>query len=113
MLAHALASVTDALEESKRSAADRDASTGPSPSDGECCWGEKFALYIEVEKNQGLTWVLADKAVPCYAWTKDMMRDHLDWDIKDISDIAMLSSIACLIFRGQHMAKEGFTAEDV
>ena len=58
-------------------------------------------------------WALAYKVVPTYVWTEDIIRDHLDWDIKDISDIAGLSPIACLIFRGQCTAKGGFTAEDV
>ena len=46
-----LVSVADALKVSKKSAADKDASTGSSPLDGECHQGKKFAFYIEVEKN--------------------------------------------------------------
>ena len=37
----------------------------------------------------------------------------MDWEIEDISDIAILSPTACLIFRGQSSEKEGFSTEEL
>ena len=58
---------------------------------------------------------LADKVIPAYMWTEEIIKDCLDRDIPDISDIIVLSLTACLIFKGQHMTKlnEGFTMEDL
>ena len=65
---------------------------------------------MEVEKNQGLTLAMADKAVPAYAWTEEIIKDHLDRDIKEI---IVLSPTACMIFKGLRGAKEGFTMNDI
>ena len=114
--ARALASVADALEAaSSRRATSKIDSAGPTSSDGECCQGEKFTIYLEVEKNRGLvpTVVLADRAVLAYAWTEEIIKDHLDRDIPDIKEIIILRPTACLIFKGRHGAKEGYTKEDV
>ena len=37
----------------------------------------------------------------------------MDRVIEDISDIAVLSPMACLIFQGQRSAKEGFSTEEL
>ena len=44
---------------------------------------------------------------------EELIRDHMDRVIEDISDIAVLSPTACLIFRGRRLAKEGFSAEEL
>ena len=114
--ARALASVADALEAaSSRRATGKMDSAGPTSLDGECCRGEKFAIYLEVEKNQGLmpTPAPANRAIPAYTWTEEIIKDHLDRDIPDIKEIIILSPTACLIFKGRHGAKEGYTKEDV
>ena len=52
--ARVLASVVDASKTSNKQATCKDDSAGHTPLDGECCRGEKFTLYVEVEKNWGL-----------------------------------------------------------
>ena len=49
--ARALASVADALHAHNKSAAKRKSGADSSPSDGECCRGEKYALFMEVERD--------------------------------------------------------------
>ena len=98
--ARALASVAEALDAHNKSAAKRKSSAGPTPSDGECPRGEKYALYMEVERDVGIGQPVADRALPSYAWNEELIRDHMDWVIEDISDIAVLSPTVCLIFRG-------------
>ena len=68
---------------------------------------------MEVERNVGVGWPVADRALPSYAWNEELIRDHMDRVIKDISDIAVLSPTACLIFQGQRSAKEGFSTEEL
>ena len=109
----ALASVADALEAHNKSAAKRKSGAGSTPSDGECRCGEKYALFMEVERDVGVGRPVADRALPSYAWNEELIRDHMDRVIKDISDIAVLSPTACLIFRGRRSAKEGFSTEEL
>ena len=111
--ARALASVADALDAHNKSAAKRKSSAGSTPSDGECCCGEKYALYMEVERDVSVGRPVADRALPSYAWNEELIRDHMDRMIEDISDMAVLSPMACLIFRGRRSAKEGFSAEEL
>ena len=56
---------------------------------------------------------LPDRAVLAHVWTEEIIRDHLDRDMKDISDIVILSPTVCLIFKGQCTAKEGFSPDDL
>ena len=49
---------------------------------------------------------LPDRAVPAYAWSEEIITDHLDRDIKDISDIVILSATACLIFKASVLPKK-------
>ena len=74
----ALASVAEALEAHNKSAAKRKSSAGPTPLDGECCRGEKYALYMEVERDVSIGRPVADRALPSYAWTEELIRDHMD-----------------------------------
>ena len=94
----ALASVADALEAHNKSATKGKSGAGSIPSDGECCHREKYALFMEVERDVSVGRPVADRALPSYAWNEELIRDHMDRVIKDISDIAVLSPTACLIF---------------
>ena len=94
----ALASVADAFDAHNKLAAKRKSGAGSTPSDGECHSGEKYALYMEVERDVSIGQPVADRALPSYAWNKDLIRDHMDRVIEDISNIAVLSPMACLIF---------------
>ena len=111
--ARALASVAEALNVHNKSAAKRKSGEGPTPLDGECCRGEKYALYMEVERDVGIGWPVPDRALPSYAWNEELIRDHMDRVIEDISDITVLSPTVCLIFRGQRLAKEGFGVKEL
>ena len=96
--ARALASVADALDAHNKSAAKRKSGASSTPSDGECRRGEKYTLYMKVERDVGVGQPVADRALPSYAWNEELIRDHMDRVIKDISDIAVLSPMGCLIF---------------
>ena len=111
--ARALASVAEALEAHNKLAAKRKSSAGPTPSEWGCRHGEKYTLYMEVERDVGIGQPVADRALPSYAWTEELIRDHMDWVIEDISDITVLSPTVCLIFQGQRSTKEGFGAEEL
>ena len=111
--ARALASVAEALDAHNKLAAKRKSGAGPTLSDGECHRGEKYALYMEVERDVGIGQPLVDRALPSYAWNEELIRDHMDRVIEDISDITVLSPTACLIFRGRRLVKEGFGTEEL
>ena len=72
-----------------------------------------FKCKLKPPKNRGLEPATADRAVLVYAWNKLIIRDHLERDIKEIKEIIVLSPTACLIFKGRHGAKEGFTQDDI
>ena len=107
----ALASIADVLEAHNKSAAKRKFGASSTPSDGEC--RHKYALFMEVERDVGVGRPVADRALPSYAWNEELIRDHMDRVIEDISDIAVLSPMACLIFRGWRSMKEEFSAEEL
>ena len=111
--ARVLASIAETLDAHNKLAAKRKSSAGPTLSDGECCRGEKYALYMEVERDVGINRPVADRALPSYAWNEELIKDHMDRVIEDISDIAVLSPTACLIFRGRRSVKEGFGTEEL
>ena len=50
------------------------------------------------ETDDGEARALASVAEGWNAWNEELIRDHMDWVIEDISDIAVLSPMACLIF---------------
>ena len=62
---------------------------------------KKYALYMEVERDVSIGQPVADRALPSYAWNEELIRDHMDRVIEDISDITVLSPTVCLIFRGR------------
>ena len=84
----------------------------PTPSDGEHCRGERFAIYVEVERHRGLATVLVDKAVPAYTWTEEIIKDHLDRDIPEMTQLVILSPTACIFFKGRRSMGEGYTGEE-
>ena len=45
----------------------------PTPPDAERHRGERFAIYVEVERHRGLDTVVVDKAVPTYTWTEPII----------------------------------------
>ena len=98
--ARALAGAAEALDAHNKSATKRKSSAGPTPSDGDCHHGEKYALYMEVERDVGIGRPVADRALPSYAWNEELIRDHMDRVIEDISNITVLSPTAYLIFQG-------------
>ena len=75
----AITSLSEALDRYNMSEADKKTSdTHPTLSDGERRQGERFTIYIEVERHRGLATVLIDKAVPSYTWTEEIIKDHLE-----------------------------------
>ena len=84
----------------------------PTLSDRKCCRGERFAIYIEVERHRGLATVLVDKAVPAYTWTEEIIRDHLDRDIPEMTQMVILSPMACIFFKRRRSMGEGYTGEE-
>ena len=60
----ALASIADALEAHNKSAAKRKSGAGSTPLDGECHRRERYALFMEVERDVGVGRPVADRALP-------------------------------------------------
>ena len=83
-----------------------------TPSDGERRRGERFAIYVEVERHMGLATVLVDKAVPTYTWTEEIIKDHLSRDILEMTQLVILSPTACIFFKGRRSVGEGYTGEE-
>ena len=68
----AVTSLAEAMERHKL--ADKNAGgTCLTPPDAERHRGERFAIYVEVERHRGLDTVVADKAVPTYTWTEPII----------------------------------------
>ena len=104
--------LSKALDRQKLSEAKRKTTDPiPTPSDGEHRGGERFAIYIEVERHRGLATVLVDKAVPAYTWTKEIIKDHLERDIPEMTQMVIISPTACMFFKGQRSVGEGYTGE--
>ena len=80
-------------------------------SDGERRRGKRFVIYVEVERHRGLATVLVDKAVPTYTWTEEIIRDHLERDIPEMTQMVILSPMACMFFKGRRSVGEGYTGE--
>ena len=109
----AIASLSEALERHNVSEADRRTTDAQSaPSDGECRRGERFAIYVEVERHRGLATVLVDKAVPAYTWNEQIIKDHLSRDIPEMTQLVILSPTACIAFKGRRSVGEGYTGEE-
>ena len=81
------------------------------PLDGEHRCGERFTIYFEVEKQQGLVPTPADRSVPAYVWTDEIIRDHVSRDIPEMTQLVVLSSSGCLAFKGKRSLGEGYTGD--
>ena len=93
--------LAEALDKQKLSDAERRTTDAvPTPSDGECHRGKRFAIYVEVERHRGLATVLVDKAVPAYTWTEEIIKDHLERDIPEMTQMVILSPTSCMFFKG-------------
>ena len=108
----ALTSLTEAMEHSKLTKGEVSTEEAHSqPSDGEHCHGERFAIYFEVEKRQGLVPILADWSVPAYIWTDKIIRYHVSRDILEMMQLVVLSLSGCLAFKGKRSLREGYTGD--
>ena len=95
----ALHAVTNQLEKAKLS--DDAKNLSHTPSDGEHRRGERFALYLDIELSRGLAPVLVEKAVPAYAWTEEIIKDHFERDIPGMTQVIILSPMTCILFKGR------------
>ena len=107
----AVTSLAEAMERHKL--ADENAGGArPTPPDAERHCGERFAIYVEVERHRGFDTVVADKAVPTYTWTEPIIRDHLERHISEMTQMIMLSTTAVIFFKGRWSVGEGYTGEE-
>ena len=51
--------------------------------------------------------MLIDRTVPAYAWTEEIIKDHVDRSLPDLMDVIILSPMACLLFKGRRSVGEG------
>ena len=106
----AVTSLAEAMERHKL--ADENAGGArPTPPDAERHHGERFAIYVEVERHRGFDTVVADKAVPTYTWTEPIIRDHLERHIPKMTQMIVLSTTA-VIFKGRRSVGKGYTGEE-
>ena len=108
----AMTSLAEAMECSKLTKGEVSTEEALSqPSDGEHRCGERFAIYFEVEKQQGLVPTPADRSVPVYIWTDEIIRDHVSWDIPEMTQLVVLSPLGCLAFKGKRSLGEGYMGD--
>ena len=106
--ARAVASLAEAfMKQDVSDANGRPTDPCPTPSDGEHRRGERFVIYVEVERHKGPATVVVDKAVPAYTWTEEIIRDHLSRDIPEMTQMVILSPTACIFFKGRRSVGEG------
>ena len=70
---------------------------------------ERFAILMEVERDQVLGNGSAFKAIPPHTWDAQIIKDYLQEIVKPISHIAVLNQTDCVIFSGNRARKEGMT----
>ena len=107
----AVTSLAEAMER-HRLADEKAGGACPTPPDAEHHRGERFAIYVEVERHRGLDTVVVDKAVPTYTWTEPIIRDHLERHIPEMTQIIVLSTTAVIFFKGRRSVGEGYTVEE-
>ena len=107
----AVTSLAEAMER-HRLADEKAGGACPTPPDAERHRGERFAIYVEVERHRGLDTVVVDKAVPTYTWTEPIIRDHLERHIPEMTQMIMLSTTAVIFFKGRRSVGEGYTGEE-
>ena len=95
----AVTSLAEAMER-HRLADEKAGGACPTPPDAERHRGERFAIYVEVERHRGLDTVVVDKAVPTYTWTEPIIRDHLERHIPEMTQMIVLSTMAVIFFKG-------------
>ena len=107
----ALTSLTEVMEHNKLTKGEVSTEEAHSQlSDGEHLRGERFAIYFEVEKRQGLVPTPADWSVPAYVWTNKIIRDEIiSRDILEMTQLVVLSLSGCLAFKGKRSLGEGYT----
>ena len=64
-----------------------------------------------MEKQQGLVPTPADRLVPAYIWTDEIIRDHVSWDIPEMTQPVVLSPSGCLAFKGKRSLGEGYMGD--
>ena len=52
-----------------------------------------------------------DKSVPAYIWTDKIIREYVQRDILEMTQLVVLSPLACLAFKGKRSVGEGYTGE--
>ena len=108
----ALTSLAKAMEYSKLTKGEVSTEEAHSQlSDGEHRCGDRFAIYFEVGKRQGLVPTPADRLVPAYIWTNEIIRDHVSRDIPEMMQLVVLSPSGCLAFKGKRLLGEGYTGD--
>ena len=108
----ALTSLAEAMEHNKLTKGEVSTEEAHSqPSDGEHRHGERFTIYFEVEKRQGLVPTPADRSVPAYVWTDEIIRDQVSRDIPEMTQLVVLSPSGCLAFKGKRSLGEGYTGD--
>ena len=108
----AMASLAEAMECSKLTKGEVSTEETPSqPSDGEHRRGKRFAIYFEVEKQQGMVPTLANRSVPAYVWTDEIIRDHVSRDIPEMTQLIVLSPSGCVAFKGKRSLGEGYMGD--
>ena len=108
----ALTSLTEAMERNKLTRGEVSTEEAHSePLDGEHHCGERFAIYFEVEKWQGLVPTPADRSVPAYIWTDEIIRDHVSRDILEMTQLVVLSPSGCLAFKGKRSLRERYMGD--
>ena len=106
-----LHAVADQLEKTKLS--DDAKNLSHTLSDGEHRRGERFVLYLDIELSRGWAPVLVEKAVPTYAWTEEIIKDHFERDIPGMTQVVILSPTTCILFKGHRSIGEGFSNNDI
>ena len=64
-----------------------------------------------MEKRQGLVPTPADRSVPAYIWTDEIIRDHVSRDILEMTQLVVLSLSGCLAFKGKRSLREGYMGD--
>ena len=108
----AMASLAEAMECSKLTKGEVSTEETPSQSsDGEHHCGERFTIYFEGEKWQGIIPTPADRSVPAYVWTDEIIRDHVSREILEMTQLVVLSPSGCVAFKGKRLLEEGYTGD--
>ena len=53
----------------------------------------------------------ADRSVPTYIWTDEIIRDHVSRDIPEMTQLVVLGPSGCLAFKGKRSLGEGYMGD--